>query len=164
MKFKVGDKVKVININSGCKNGFNIGDVCKITRINNDEEFPISINNGCCNGFAYENELELISFKVGDKVKVDKNSTIAQIIDNFWGGCQVDTLNFLKEYFRNWQNDKTLEICNCFGENLVFKGYESYSVRPELFYLVEKAKEVKEMTIKEISEALGYEVKVVKEN
>lgn len=66
MKFKVGDKVKLIK-ETECTLGFKKGDICKITEILKFQDnikdivkYPIKIENGTTIGFVDENCIELI--------------------------------------------------------------------------------------------------------
>ena len=74
-----------------------------------------------------------------------------------WNGCKSNTLVFIQEYF---DSDKIFTISEISAKgNLVLKEFNEYFVNYKLFNLVP----CKEMTIAEIEEELGYQIKVVKE-
>ncbi len=96
-----------------------------------------------------------MKFQVGDKVKINTQSTIEDFTKNHWGGCQIGTLNFIQGY-----GDINKEF-------IVEESYDRYVrlkgrfVNNNILQLVEKVK--KEMTIAEIEKELGYSIKIVKE-
>lgn len=162
MKYKVGDKVKLVRLNRNEKGlpqyEHNLGKLFTIKKI----------ENGCNWCYVEEtdtiipflSDLELFKdIEVGDTVRIRKDITLEDLTKNYWNGCQIETMDFLKrachsdfdnEYKVTAVNEKWLKV----------EGYDLH-INVKLFELVKK-KEVKEMTIEEISEALGYEVKVVK--
>lgn len=58
-EFKVGDKVKLIKLND-CTHGFNIGDVCTITGLNDNGGHHIVIDNKESKGYVDEEHIEKI--------------------------------------------------------------------------------------------------------
>lgn len=61
MKFKVGDKVKLIKIpNEGTTNGFELGDICEITSININGIHKIRISNKESCGYVSKEHIKLI--------------------------------------------------------------------------------------------------------
>lgn len=58
-EFKVGDKVKLIKLND-CTYGFNIGDVCTITGLNDNGGHHIVIDNKESKGYVDEENIEKI--------------------------------------------------------------------------------------------------------
>ena len=84
MKFKVGDRVKLIS-DKGCTYGFGIGDICKITKIGNISGFyQIRINNGKTEGFVNEKMIKLLEYTyedlnktpIGTKIKFENGETL----------------------------------------------------------------------------------------
>lgn len=65
MKFKVGDRVKLIK-HTVCTIGFKIGDICTITKIDNDDNCAIKIENKDCCGYVNENSIEKAQFTKSD--------------------------------------------------------------------------------------------------
>lgn len=94
-------------------------------------------------------------FNVGDKVKINRQATIEDFTKDHWEGCQIDTLNFIRDY-----GDMNKEF-------IVEESYDKYVrlrgkyVNKNIIQLVEKVK--KEMTISEIEKELGYSIKIVKD-
>lgn len=98
-----------------------------------------------------------MKYKVGDKVKMNKQATIEELSEDWWNGCQSNTFEFIKEYF---DSDKIFTISEISAKgNLVLKEFNEYFVNYKLFNLVL----CKEMTIAEIEKELGYPIKVIKE-
>lgn len=95
-------------------------------------------------------------FNIGDKVKINRQATIEDFTKNNWGGCQIDTLNFIKYY---GDINKEFIVEESYDEYVFIKGK---CVNNNILQLVEKAK--KEMTISEIEKELGYSIKIVKED
>ena len=84
MKFKVGDRVKLIS-DKGSTYGFGIGDICKITKIGNISGFyQIRINNGKTEGFVNEKMIKLLEYTyedlnktpIGTKIKFENGETL----------------------------------------------------------------------------------------
>ena len=105
-----------------------------------------------------------MKFKVGDKVRVNKQATIEDFSKDWWNGCQFSTLNFLRTYA---DKDEIFIVTEQRDRCLRLKEEEKEEeidgpININIFELVER-KEVKEMTIAEIEKELGYPIKVVKE-
>lgn len=73
MKFRVGDKVKLIKQND-CIYGFRVGEIYKISEINKDSYHPITIMNEKIRGYVDAKEIELVErkFTKDDLQKGDK--------------------------------------------------------------------------------------------
>ena len=83
MKFKVGDRVKLIS-DKGCTYGFGIGDICKITKIGNIKGFyQIRINNGKTEGFVNKEMIKLLEYTYEDlkKSPIGTKITLEKIQD-----------------------------------------------------------------------------------
>jgi len=111
MKFKIGDKVKLIKITS-CTSGFRLGDICEVLDINVKGRHQIKImkNNGCT-GYVDEEHIELINkqftksdlkdgdivtYRNGDKRYVDAtNKKIVYIDDHHCLSFRFD--NFIED-------------------------------------------------------------------
>ncbi len=87
------------------------------------------------------------------KVKIKENINLKDLAENNWEGCRSDTLSFLDNYYGR---EKIFEV---FAESRNYYIINGYLVNKKCFEEVP----IKEMTVEEISEVLGYEVKVVKE-
>ena len=101
-----------------------------------------------------------MKFKIGDKVKINKEIKIRELSEDSWNGCQRDTLEFIKQYF---DSDKIFTVSNIsvIG-NLELKEFneDNIIVNYKLFNLVP----FKEMTVSEIEKELGYPIKIIEEN
>lgn len=58
-EFKVGDKVKLVK-HSDCTKGFELGDICKITSMNEYARCNIEIDNGTTLGYVNEEHIEKV--------------------------------------------------------------------------------------------------------
>lgn len=100
-----------------------------------------------------------MKFKKGDTVKINKQATIDDMSKNYWNGCQMDTLNFIRRYANR---NKIFKI-NYISQNndyvTINDEIEEYLININILELVDK----KEMTILEIEKELGYPIKVIKE-
>lgn len=156
MKFKVGDKVRVIKEGSHAQN---IGDTGIIDgRDTCDNTYLVKMDKDNDTWWFENSEIELIEFEVGDIVTINENCTIANLNANNSNGCRSETFKFI-EYDRynilhTYKIEKVVAR-NCYE-------IDEHQVNGACLKLVKK-KEVKEMTIAEISKALGYGVKIVKE-
>lgn len=100
-----------------------------------------------------------MKFKVGDKVKINKQATIEDFTKDSWNGCQENTLNFLRSY---GGEDKIFKVIYVDNDYLDIKDIENNHLLELVnINIFEK---VKEMTITEIEKELGYPIKVIKEN
>ena len=59
IEFKVGDKVRLVKLND-CTNGFKLGDICKITDLDETGTYYIEIDNGINKGYVDEEHIEKI--------------------------------------------------------------------------------------------------------
>lgn len=167
MKFILGDKVRIIKNVSVCKAYDNdIGKISTIEEISNivGDNYPYTLKD-----FTYgftEEELELVerNIEVGDIVRIKKDITLGELPQNYWNGCQISTMDFLRQACIS-DFEKEYEVITANSNYITIYDF-GRPVNIKLFEVVKKKKkeEVKEMTIKEISEALGYEVKIVKED
>ena len=90
-------------------------------------------------------------FKVVDTVKINKQATIEDFTKNHWNGCQNDTLEFIKEY---GNTDRTF-IVNKITPMNNLSVVEFECVNHNIFELIKKKENVKEMTVSEIEKELG---------
>ena len=102
------------------------------------------------------------NLKIGDKVRIKTSVTLEDIKANHFNGCQLDTMIFLVEQssFGN-DFDNTFEIVKVTNQYVKLKNVIGL-LNKIIFEKIEKTEKIKEMTVEEISKALGYEVKVVK--
>ena len=104
-----------------------------------------------------------MKFKVGDKVKINKQATIEDLTKDYWNGCCDNTLRFLNKYgiyvkiFEvKYVNEDYLDLINI--EDDTYNEYVNVNILKKI------ETPVKEMTIAEIEKELGYPIKVIKED
>lgn len=104
-----------------------------------------------------------MKFKVGDKVKINKQATIEDLTKHFWNGCCSNTLIFLDKYghlekvFKvEYVDENYLNLINI--EDDTRNEYVNVNILKKI------ETPVKEMTISEIEKELGYPIKVIKED
>ena len=154
MKFKVGDRVRFSKAMDGESHGpvvefDNI--IRKITKINNDE-FRLE---GLPENWFFESELELVDTSNFTKSDLQEGDIVTD-----------------REGDKSIYHDEELigdtDIIDHFNDDLKSRsGNDDYDIvkveRPiKMETVFEEEPEVREMTVEEISKALGYEVKVVK--
>ena len=162
MELKIGDRVKLIKQTEAAA-GFHVGDICRITNIENSDDavFPIKIEMDKHIGYVHKGCLEKINFKKGDIVKIYKNCTIANLNANNSRGCRASTFEFIEYDDYIWDDKHTYTIDEVYEDDVY--GIGDYMVNGVCLELVKEKETVKEMTIKQICDALGYEVKIIKE-
>lgn len=154
MKFKIGNRTKLIDKKSTCLSGFSIGDEIEIMEIdNNDDDLKYRIKNTSnhLSGWAKESDLQPLEIEIGDTVKINKQATIEDFTKNHWNGCQIDTLGFIKEH---GDKDEEFIVTKITKNHLFILESEKY-INRNIFELVKKKENIKEMTVSEIEEALG---------
>ena len=159
-KFKVGDKVRLIKRNGQTDAGGILGNTYEITDTNNGGWHTITITNSNSKLFVDADQILLVEFtkndlQTGDVVTLHNGDKL--YLNDCMNFTDIAEANF------NW-----LEDTDDLTDNLLYKNddkdYDIIKVeRPTYTTVFERDEEVKEMTIAEISKALGYEVKIVKE-
>lgn len=173
--FKIGDRVKVIK-DIWDKNLLNkIGTVIDKGDLYSTIEFDIFINGHEGNGSGKkghcwnlnENEIELVKNKIpelkerylvkyrnGQEGMIDKFDRIEEIKNGkFTNECITDLDELDENLLYNFKNMNKYDIMEVYKPQ-----YEKIWERQE-----EVKSEVKEMTMKEICDKLGYEIKIKKE-
>lgn len=155
MKFKVGDKVRVIK--EGTHNQ-EIGAIVTVLRVSDVSYYCQCPYNG--NWYLKEDEVcafkptkkELLDMPLGTIIVTDaeEHNTFIKVGDDDW--CN-DNRDHLKKHNIN--------------EDLTIKGYLGTKIieirEPDYREIYNYSQEVKEMTVTEIEKALGHAVKIVKE-
>ncbi|MCI9585677.1 MAG: hypothetical protein HFH45_03475 [Bacilli bacterium] len=105
-----------------------------------------------------------MKFETGDIVEINQLATIADMSANHWNGCQIHTLDFLAKYA---DSGKRFEIervgCgHCELKGIFYRNGDELLVNENVLKLVRETS--KEMTLTQICDELGYEIKTVKEN
>lgn len=165
MKYKVGDKVKIReDLNEGIKCYSSVGrsileykgKTAEIIGVN-DKAYDLDIDNGIYNwnDEMFENYAELNKDTLTDSciVTLRNGEELVYIREEFYDlsynyeNCVLDICDF--------EDDLTNKKC---------KEWDIVSIKiPREYDVINRKEEAKEMTIEEISEALGYEIKIVKE-
>ena len=103
MKFKVGDKVRLKDVDSPYVDGFFVGDICEISDLNCGETFAIQINKNDWIGYVNENELELIEKNNNrlTKYEIDEEDLDKEKLD--------DKIKKLKERFEGTATEYRVE-------------------------------------------------------
>jgi hypothetical protein len=103
--------------------------------------------------------LDMNNIEVGDIIKLKMDATMECLTNNYWNGCQSTTLRFI----RNAYNGRKYEVISIFNDmpEVMVNG-ELCMVNKNIVELVEKKKQVKEYTMKELQDKLGEEFKLIK--
>ena len=156
-KFKIGDRVRLIkNPNWGIE----IGDTGVVNELD-DQPYVIWDKNN--NRWAFrETDLELEEI-----VKTKNDLKYGDIVTLRNGNKLIYADEDFMDLERN--NDNSLSYLDDLTDDLKYDEHKNYDImkveRPVYFSTVyERDETVREMTIEEISKALGYEVKIVKES
>ena len=180
MKFKVGDKVKIkswqemkeefgldCNGNIDCNLCFTdsmkkyCGKTATISGINSDGKVELTSTSSNLDFSKWHFSTDMIKkendFKIGDKVRINKQATIEDFTKNCWNGCQLSTLNFIRS---NAAEEKTFIVTKVTEEDLKLEGYDEV-ININIFELAER--KAKKVTMKEVCEKFGYDVEIVKE-
>ena len=167
MKYKVGDKVKIReDLNEDIKCYSSVvkpmleykGKIAEIIYVYDDRAYGLDIDNGLYswNDEMFEKCVELNKDMLTDGciVKLRNGDELMYMREDFYDlstsnkNCVADICDL--------EDDLTSEDC---------KEWDIVSIKKPIEYDVTKRKEEpKEMTIEEISKALGYEIKIVKED
>ena len=165
MKFKVGDKVRVIKSTQRHSPELIIGNTYKIKYIDEaDEERPYRLDNKG-NNWVCDNEIELINTKptrqelldmpVGTKIYTDRD-----ISNVYIKVSESDFCNNYADYIVDININNNLSLDTCFAsEDKIIK-----IEKPTYETVYDYSTEVQEMTLAEIEKALGHAVKIIKED
>lgn len=166
--FKVGDKVRIkdnLREIDGFSGGYvreldkYIGNVVTIERIDEDEVF-VEENGWVWDLRAFKkiggDNMKKADLKIGDIVTLRNKDKLILVRNNGF----VDILD---------ENSNPIHGLSQFGEDLMYdysrREYDIVKVeRPAEYKTVFEREEVQELTVDEISERLGYKVKVVGED
>lgn len=167
MKFKVGDRVRVVsNVTKSKSKDEYIGKEFIIKNIYDDHQIygqAYSIGEYCV---VYENELELAAFTKADL----RNGMVVECRDGDRYLVLNDRLICNNTWFAISQFANDLSGCaNKYTIDKVYKtsgyNFDTLFANSYLTLIWEREKPAKQMTVEEIEKALGYKVKIVsKEN
>ena len=160
--FKVGDKVRIID--SG-DTGASVEDIGVIEHID-DDDLPYKVRIDLRNDYWYfrRNQIEhieniiknkndlkvgdIVTLKNGDRLLVHTDEEFLDMLDkNYNSICDFDDINDDLTYVGDNRDYDIIKVERPFEYETVYK----------------TENKVREMTVDEISKALGYEVKIVKE-
>ena len=168
-KFKIGDLVRVIEEHDG--NEEIINKIGKIIAIDSDESLDIEFKVNIGGWGDYHNKWNVPfdkvvkyvdSIKKGDRVKLNKKQQSKILQKNYWNGCQLTTLGFIR---KKANENEIFVVEEFYGDDCVDLISEESNEKYELvnINILEKTEnDVKEMTIEEISKELGYKIKIKK--
>lgn len=172
MKFKVGDKVKVVRItHSNIDRRRYIGDIFVVKSLNPNSKYDSRLDEhyGCgCDYVFYADELELAEFTKADLedgmvIEYYDGDRAMVIGDKLMGDKKWSSLN-------NFTDTLTHISLKVLTINKVYKStavvLNDYFKKERLTLIWERKKEepIKEMTVAEIEKELGYKVKIKVEN
>lgn len=167
MKFKVGDKVK-LNIYTKefrwGRAGVGYDEIGKIANINEDGKIYVAFPSRDCYWDGLESELVKVGFSKDDLQFADivtlRDGNKYVVAD----GCLYGEDDGYYEDCERIDNDynNNLIYCNEYDEERHDLDIMKVERNGEVIF--QRESEAKEMTVAEISKALGYEVKIVKEN
>ncbi len=172
MKYNVGDKVRIkknLEVGRAYNSGWVFvqrmipyrGKTVTIRSYRDENGYYSIVEDGGEWKWTYD-MFENASIEAGDKVRIKKECTIEEFTANNWNYGFKDTIKFFKQYGKD--TEKTFDVKKVSDRgNIVIEDEdgEELFVNFNVLELAEK-KTVKEMTLDEISKALGYEVKIVK--
>lgn len=92
-----------------------------------------------------------MNFEKGDIVRINKQATIEDFTKNHWNGCQIYTLEFIERY---GDENKEFVVEKARNNCLEVSNFRQ-CVNSNIFELVKKKENKKEMTVSEIEKALG---------
>ena len=169
MKFKVGDKVRVLQEQDLNENIIGkTGTIIECHSLTAEVKFDEKIDGCWGNGYKWHvnyDKLELIDYKkltkdellklpIGTKITTDNdvNNVFIKICEDRFVNDDCDSLCDYNINDNLTINDEVL------GTKIIKVEVPTYETKYDY------SKEVREMTIAEISKALGYEVKIIKED
>ena len=170
MKYKIGDIVKIVSCNSTHK--FRLGELVEIITIKEDTEYqPYECKSLEYDEvwWVYENEIvfadytweKFLEAPMGTKIILDDGVVFLHIGDNMCCSFRLSGNIACKVDLNDCDGLKSLYNCNN------FKSFEDYVHRkiikieePTYTTVYEPKEEIKEMTIEEIEEKLGYKIKI----
>lgn len=148
-KFKIGDKIRIANGSYMKSNG----KIATIVNIDCSDYKPYHVQVHETKNIIYLNPEEM------ELVEEEKEMTGFEVLLKHWGIEVGEKFNIKEGMCNPYHFDEHTRLIDCDGD--VAGLSEWRLVKGEL--TIQKI-EVKEMTMKEICEALGYEVKIKKED
>lgn len=157
--FKVGDKVKIINPYSQDE-GYR-GDVVTISRVDDDDSDRFFVKENCRPWRS--SEVELVKeykmtkkdLKTGDIVTLKNGDKLGLLEEDF---CNLSGGSHWIDDLSDYNDDLTCDN-RCYSEYDIIK-----VERPTEYETVYTRDDTVELTVDEISEKLGYKVKIVGED
>lgn len=173
MKFKIGDRVKVVSLHDGSSGARKklVGKIFTIREINpngSNQEKHYGVVEDCPYIF-FEDELKLLKKEF---TKSDlKNGMIVELRNGFRGIVINDNLilgNKLYSELLNYNDDLSIKY-NLNGNDLdiikvytawSYMGFEDY-LKDDNLDIIWERQESKKMTLKQVEEALGYKIEII---
>ena len=158
MKFKVGDKVKIVE--NQADHGFKIGEIVEIVKMD-DTEVPYRCSNGEENWWVREEDIKLAEYTwedfkecpIGTKITFEKEVLIKR----------EDTDNTITNCFSNGDFCRNYDDLKKFRDNYGNKTLgKIIKIEEPTYTAVYEQEQVEEMTMEEVCKALGKNIKIVK--
>ena len=93
-----------------------------------------------------------------DVIELNREATIEDLVGDHWKTCQMSTINFMKDAHKKEQF-----IIKQVRNDIVYLIGREFGINSLIIKKVEGVIHLKKLTVKEISELLGYEVKIKEE-
>lgn len=162
-KFKLGDTVRLISKNNNSDNGFTIGEIVEIIGVGLSGIYPISIKNDNYIGYVNAEQLAKVNFtkhdlQNGDVITLRNGNKLIYIQNNNFVDLETSNRNEITDIDDFTPYHLNYSYCGINNTN-----YDIVKVERPRYNTLYEREEIKEMTIAQISEALGYGVKIIKE-
>lgn len=156
MKYKVGDRVKVVDTK---RSNFMLGDIIKITKTNGTSSFPYWCEGELHEEYMAEDQIapadytweDFLKCPVGTKVTFERGKVIYKMEKDEFGEEFTDSSDNYS--FRDLENFELKD--SDYGKII--------KIEEPTYTTVYEPNEVEEMTMEEVCKALGKQIKIVKE-
>ena len=151
MKYKVGDKVRIVDDEY---NSFRNGEIVKIIKINHNADCSYFCENEFNSEWVSEEEIELLEYTwedflkapIGTKVTFEDGTILVKSdVDRFDNEEDVATYRYIESFNRKDGYGKIIKI-----------------EEPTYTTVYELTEQVEEMTMEEVCKALGKNIKIVR--
>lgn len=153
MKYKVGDRVKIVK---NYENAFEIGEIAKIDEIDNSCRLCYHCENSNNSEWLKEEEItpfdytweDFLKAPIGTKVTFESGDILVKYFDNG---------------FTNYGKSRRYDLLEGFKDVNGWLGKIIKIEEPIYQTVYEPTEQVEEMTMEEVCKALGKNIKIVKE-
>ena len=157
MKYKVGDKVKIVDERATI---FKLGDIVEIIETTKSENtiYIYKCSKGSSTNWVTESHIVKAYYTWEDFLKCPIGTKVT-----FESGEILFKIKETSNQFENSHCFRDYEDLKGFKDNIKLFGKIIKIEEPTYTTVYEQTEEVKEMTIAELEKELGYKIKVVKE-